>query len=197
MAPLIRAHNTTEIQRVNRALHAFGTLRLPLIPKHYPPGRVAKLHEEIMAHINLEKAPTREKIAAIIKLNNARDLLINQASQQKEGSRLMADKELTHPVIFKIEDCPIDKESLRLFAQSTEADEIPKNKHGVPYRAPYRTLIEDYLQEVRLHKTRGSVTLTYRHKGIGAELVAAGIITGARVYADELKKDPFSILPKP
>ena len=197
----LRAHNITEVMRVNRAMHVFGTLRLPLIPKTYPPGRVAKNHEEIMDRINRENAPTTEKVAAIIKVNEARDILIDPASQQKEGARLMANKELTNPIIFTIHDCPIDRAALSLFARSTEADEIPSNKHGEPYRASYRKLIKDFLKNVRDHKVRGgsirgAVTLTYRHKGIGAELVAAGIISGARVYVDEVEGDPFSALPK-
>ena len=46
-------------------------------------------------------------------------------------------------------------------------------------------------------KRKGRVNIKYRHRGIGAELVAAGILGGARVYADDYNTDPFTALPKP
>ena len=107
-----RAYNVLETTRVNRALHVFGVLRIPLIPKVFAPGRIAKQHEEIMELINREHAPVKDKVKAIIKVNHARDILIDPITQSKEGSRLLADKALTHPVIYTIKDCPIDIKAL-------------------------------------------------------------------------------------
>ena len=195
-----RAHTVSEISRVNRALHVFGVLRIPLIPKVFAPGRIAKQHEEIMNRINQEHATVEDKVKAIIRVNHARDVLLDPTSQRKEGTRLLANESLTRPVVYSIKDCPIDIKALKAFAQTSDADETPTNKHGTAYRASYRTLIHDYLQQVREISngkgTRGSVSLSYRHTGIGAELVAAGILLGARVYADESSKDPFTALPK-
>ena len=112
----------------------------------------------------------------------------------------MADINLTAPVIHRIQDCPIDVAALRRFARTAEADKVPSNKHGASYGLSYRAIIENYLTHVRLVREgkgqRGSVSLTYRHRGIGAALVAAGTLVGARIYADETSADPFTALPK-
>ena len=199
-SPCLRAHCISEAQRVNRALHAFATLCLPLIPKTYLAGRVAKNHDEILNKIGREQGDVSEKIQAIIKINTAKDLLLDPVAQQKEGLRLLGNKELTAPVIYEIKDCPIDIEAMTRFAASTEADIIPYNKHGESYRLSYRELIMKYIDGIKTvtrgKKIRGSVHLIYRHKGIGAELTAMGFLTGARVYADTPSTDPFSSLPK-
>ena len=197
---LTRAHQISETPRIMRAAHAFGVLRLPLVPRRYLPGRVERQYENIRDRVLGEVAPEVSRRDAMAKLRSARDLLVDGDLQEREGSRLLASKNLTAPVIHHIRDCPIDIAALRRFAQTAEADKVPSNKHGASYGLSYRDMINNYLTHVRVVREgkgqRGSVSLTYRHRGIGAELVAAGVLVGARVYADESSADPFVALPK-
>lgn len=195
-----RAYEKTEAHRVLDAIHAFGTLELPLIKRLHPPGLVERRYEESLERIQREINPIEIKTMAIDKLTFAKNLLIYPLSQISEGSRLLADVNLTTPVIYKIHDCPIDTEALKCFACTKEAEVTPKNRNGNPNNSSYRDIIADYLKHVQIvpqgKTSRGKVSITYRHRGVGAELVAAGILAGARVYPDDSKSDPFTALPR-
>ena len=195
----ISATHVWEAFRINRTLHLLGTLCLPLL-KHrtYLPGEIERAYENCtlrllaQSHLHTE----REGARARLRLQNARDLLQIPSLQLGYLNMLRSDQNKTAPIVHRVHDCPIDTQALEAFATTIEADATPKG--NTRYNGTYRHIIREYLQKIPTkgeEKTRrGSVHLTYRHTGVGAELVAAGIISGARVYADQ-DTDPF-LLPK-
>ena len=94
---LTHAHQTSETHRIIRAAHAFGVLRLPLVPRRFLPGRVERQYENIRDRVLGEVAPEVSRRDAIAKLRSARDLLVDGDLQVREGSRLLADRNLTAP----------------------------------------------------------------------------------------------------
>ena len=182
-----------ETLRIQRALHAFGQLHIPLQKQRlYMPGEIQAAHEDCLHRIQQQRTSLENKNIAIDIINAARDLLTDQQQQAQYACWLRSDIERTAPTQYSIK-CPIDVHALEEFSQTPAADEVPSNQS-----LSYRTLIHNYLALVTTYgagnKRRGHVLLYYRHTGAGAEMVAAGIISRARVYAGRHHKTLFTSL---
>ena len=178
------------------ATHAFGILYLPVTDyKIFGPGTIQRAFEKrehILAREDHEDSP-----AALQKLHGARSTLINKEDQNQRRNAYTFTP--GHPracyIQNTVHNCTINTDALKRFAETPEALTIPTNKHGETYAdgASYKRLALSWIPFPGW-KGRGVTDLTYRHKGLGADLIAAGILSGSRVYADETT-DPFR-LPK-
>ena len=136
--------------------------------------------------------------AARERLEHARDSMMHAPTQRAERARWNRREwqdRITHTLRVAV-----DVAALQAYAATAQADNVPVNKHGQPYWATERVMIERLLRHVH-HPTPtarfGTMVIRYWYGKCGSALVDAGLVSTSREMAvpPDWHADPFN-LPK-
>ena len=114
--------------------------------------------------------------------------LVDEGLQRAEVTRLVGVG--LQPITSTLE-CPVNGAALGEYAAHAgpEADVMQCDKRGRPL-GTLREIASRFLMRLG---GRDTVTLSYRHSLLGAELVAAGFVVASREYAVGAQADPFRL----
>ena len=148
-----RCDQIHEVERIQRAKSPLGILCTPVEAGMMGQGEIGKIYED--ARWRIERDTTGKNITranineAKAKITRARITMQDMKKQKKERDKWKEEGWKTR--ITKTLRCVIEVEGLKKYAATAEAAAIPVNKHGVPYGASGKEIIEKFLQKVNVN----------------------------------------------
>ena len=125
----------------------------------------------------------------------ARDDMLNPEKQREVREEWKREGWTRH--VTSTLRCAIDANALEAYAERPEANVVPVDKHGVPYRGTEREMIQKLLGRAsrRAGARWATVVVRYWYGHMGAALVDAGLVSTSREYAvpPDRDVDPFAL----
>ena len=195
-----------DIHEADRILRAGSQLGVLCTPADGPmltrdrhtmgePGAVGTLYDEAYKRLGRPGCDGARWREAHRRLERARDDMLDPEKQREVREEWKREGWTRH--VTSTLRCAIDANALEAYAERPEANVVPVDKHGVPYRGTEREMIQKLLG--RASRQAGArwatVVVRYWYGHMGAALVDAGLVSTSREYAvpPDRDVDPFAL----
>ena len=195
-----------DIHEADRILRAGSQLGVLCTPADGPmltrdrhtmgePGAVGTLYDEAYKRLGRPGCDGARWREAHRRLERARDDMLDPEKQREVREEWKREGWTRH--VTSTLRCAIDASALEAYAARPEANVVPVDKHGVPYRGTEREMIQKLLGKAcrRAGARWATVVVRYWYGHMGAALVDAGLVSTSREYAvpPDRDVDPFAL----